>query len=76
MRGTSFNVALRMLMTGDAAAASIGAVIEKVMEKFAPQQATIDPNQIAAIVAATMQAMQPKEEAPKLAAPKPEKKAA
>lgn len=60
----------------DAAAASIGAVIEKVMEKFAPQQATIDPNQIAAIVAATMQAMQPKEEAPKLAAPKPEKKAA
>lgn len=62
----------------DAAASSIGAVIEKVMEKFQPQQAAIDPNQIAAIVAATMQAMgnqKPAEEAPKPVA-KLEKKAA
>lgn len=42
----------------DAAAAGMGAVLEKVLEKFQPQQqAAIDPQQIAAIVAATMQAL-------------------
>lgn len=41
----------------DAAAAGMGAVLEKVLEKFQPQQQAIDPQQIAAIVAATMQAL-------------------
>ena len=52
----------------DAAAAGVGAVVEKILEKFQPQQAAaIDPQQIAAIVAATMQAMRSAEKAePKL----------
>lgn len=42
----------------DAAAATIGAVVEKVLERFQPAQPTaIDPQQIATIVAATIQAM-------------------
>lgn len=52
----------------DAAASSIGAVLEKVLEKFQPpQQAAIDPNQIAAIVAATVQALNAQADAPQKA---------
>lgn len=44
--------------SSDANAAGIGAVLEAVMSKFQPQAAApIDASQIAAIVAATMQAM-------------------
>jgi len=62
----------------DALSAGVGSVVEKVvekvLEKFQPQSAALDVNQIAAVVAATMQAMQQADNKPTVTTTEPKVK--